>query len=238
LNKEIHDTIELLKTTGIRGCITGSSMLDADFDTWAETPDVDVFVFSAEQLVYAIDMLEFKYGFRPLSDGEEWKIERIRWKGIQKNASLQTVKMVGPQEVCVNLTWKYGKTTLADVLASFDMTIIMKGYDIRNGYTLDLTDVCGNKRVASPNPMREQDCDMYGVEMWVRQFSRVIKYWNRGFDTRPMAQFYIELINGVLEKGQLFNTEKSENVYREFVETYEPLRDKMVQWLKAKEEAM
>lgn len=238
MNKEIHDTIELLKTTGIRGCITGSSMLDADFDTWAETPDVDVFVFSAEQLVYAIDMLEFKYGFRPLSDGEEWKIERIRWKGIQKNASLQTVKMVGPQEVCVNLTWKYGKTTLADVLASFDMTIIMKGYDIRNGYTLDLTDVCGNKRVASPNPMREQDCDMYGVEMWVRQFSRVIKYWNRGFDTRPMAKFYIELINGVLEKGQLFNTEKSENVYREFVETYEPLRDKMVQWLKAKEEAM
>lgn len=235
MNKEIKDTIELLKHTGIRGCITGSSMLDEDFDTWEEAPDVDVFVFSAEQLVYAIDMLEFKYGFTPLNNGEQWKIDRIRWKGIQKNASLQTVKMVGPYDVIVNLTWKYGKTTLADVLASFDMTIIMKGFDIRNGYTLDLTDVCGSKRVASPNPMREQDCDMYGTEMWVRQFSRVIKYWNRGYDTRPMARFYVELINGVIEKGQLFSTDKSEQVYRDFVETYEPLRDKMVQWLEEKE---
>lgn len=235
MNKEIKDTIELLKTTGIRGCITGSSMLDEDFDTWEETPDVDVFVFSAEQLIYATAMLEFKYGFTPLNNGEQWKIDRIRWRGIQKNASLQTVKMVGPQDVVVNLTWKYGKTTLADVLASFDMTIIMKGFDIRNGYTLDLTDVCGNKRVANPNPMREQDVDMYGTEQWVRQFGRCIKYWNRGYDTRPMARFYIKLINGVIEKGQLFSSDKSEAVYKEFVETYEPLRDKMVQWLEEKE---
>jgi hypothetical protein len=235
VNKEIKETIELLKTTGIRGCITGSSMLDEDFDTWEETPDVDVFVFSAEQLQYAIDLLEFKYGFTPLNGGEQWKIDRIRWKGIQKNASLQTVKMVGPLDVIVNLTWKYGKTTLADVLASFDMTIIMKGFDIRNGYTLDLTDVCGDRKVASPNPMREQDVDMYGTEQWVRQFGRCIKYWNRGYDTRPMARFYIRLINGVIEKGQLFSTDKSEQVYKEFVETYEPLRDKMVQWLAEKE---
>lgn len=236
MNKEIKDTIELLKTTGIRGCITGSSMLDEDFELWDEVPDVDVFVFSAEQLVYAIDMLEFKYGFTPLNNGEQWKIDRIRWKGIQKNASLQTVKMVGPYDVVVNLTWKYGKTTLADVLASFDMTIIMKGIDIRGGYTLDLTKVNGSSRVATPNPMREQDCDMYGTEMWVRQFSRVIKYWNRGFDTRPMAEFYIKLIDGVIEKGQLFSTDKSEQVYREFVETYEPLKEKMVAWLDSKRE--
>ena len=84
--------------------------------------------------------------------------------------------------------------------------------------------------------MRKQDVDMYGTGMWVRQFDRVIKYWNRHIDTRPMARFYIKLINGVIDKGKLFNTDKSDAAYQEFITTYEPLRDKMVQWLKDKEE--
>ena len=91
-------------------------------------------------------------------------------------------------------------------------------------------------KIAVPNPLRDQDVDMYGTEMWVRQFDRVIKYWNRGFDTRPMAKFYIRLINGVIEKGQLFETAKSTAAYQEFITAYEPLRDKMVQWLNDKEE--
>ena len=90
--------------------------------------------------------------------------------------------------------------------------------------------------VAKPNPLRDQDVDMYGVEMWVRQFDRVIKYWNRGYDTRRMAKFYIKLINGVLDKGRLFNTTKSEESYKMFVGTYEPLKHKMEQWLADKED--
>jgi hypothetical protein len=40
----------------------------------------------------------------------------------------------------------------------------------------------------------------------------------------------------VLEKGQLFSSEKSEVSYNEFKEIYEPLRDKMVKWLEDKED--
>lgn len=246
LTEQIKDTIELLKGTGINGCITGSSMLDADFDMWESHPDVDVFVFAEPQLLDSVNLLMYKHGFEPATKGEAWKIDRIRNRGMKKNASLQTVKLKHG-DVVVNITWKYGKTTMASVLASFDMSIIMIGWDIRHGFGMDLrtrTDSImdpdgkwsDDPRVAVPNPLRDQDVDMYGTEMWVRQFDRVIKYWNRGYDTRKMARFYIELIERVISNGQLFASESATNAFQEFVDVYEPLRDKMVEWLKDKED--
>lgn len=249
ITKRIHETIELLKSTDINGCITGSSMIpDADFDYWDEKPDIDVFVYTEPQLQYAANLLMFKHGFENLSKGEAWKYNRIINRGSQKNAYLSTIKLV-KDDVVVNITYKKYKNNVFSVLSSFDMSIIMIGYDIRKHVMLDLR--CGwdgmvpedpdnrwshDTKVAMPNPLRDQDVDMYGAEMWVRQFDRAIKYWNRGFDTRPMARFYIKLITRVIDDGQLFNTDKSHENYQEFVTTYEPLKEKMVQWLKDKED--
>ncbi len=248
LTQEIKETIELLKELDIYGCITGSSMLDKDFDEWDEHPDIDVFVYYNNELLNAARMLIDCYGFEPATEGEAWKIDRIRKAIKQKDAVLQTVKL-RKGNVVVNLTFKYGKTNMLAVLSSFDMSIIMVGYDIETKSMLDLRESCKSmvpddpngkwptcKNIAVPNPLRKQDVDMYGTEMWVRQFDRVIKYWNRGFDTRPMARFYISLIEGVIRKGQLFDTTKSSAAYQEFVDTYEPLKNKMVQWLNDKED--
>lgn len=247
LTNQIHEVIGMLKATDINGCITGSSMLpDVDFDTWDNVPDVDVFVYNESQLLYATDLLMYKYGFEPITEGEVWKIKRVREFGFQTRAPLSTLKL-GLGDVVVNVTWKKGKTGMISVLESFDMTAIMIGYDIRHKFGIDMR--CRNIEVfddqgawpdhpwiAKPNPLRDQDVDMYGTEMWVRQFDRVIKYWKRGIDTRPMAKFYIELVDGVIKKGQLFQTDKSTQAYQEFITTYEPLREKMVSWLKDKED--
>ena len=244
LTEKIKETIDLLMETNINGCVTGSSMIpDVDFDLWESVPDIDVFVYTEAQLQYAANLLMFRFGFEPESDGEKWKLDRVQNFGIQKSAPLSTLKLE-KDGVTVNVTYKKSKTNLFAVLSSFDMSIIMVGMDIPTKIKLDLrkgwngmvmddpySKWSDNVRKAVPNPLRRQDADMYTVEMWVRQFDRVIKYWNRGFDTRPMAVFYIDLINEVIKKGQLFNTEKSERAYKEFITTYEPLRDKMVQWL-------
>lgn len=248
LTGDIKNVIDLIKTTDINGCITGSSMLDENFDMWDSVPDVDVFVYYEPQLQHAIDTLVMIHGFEPLSEGEAWKIERIKNRGMQKDKPLSTVKLK-KDDVIVNVTWKKSKNNVFSVLASFDMSIIMKGYDIPSHVMYDLRcrdslfvpeDPDGkwsnDPKVAVPNPLRKQDVDMYGAEMWVRQFDRVIKYWNRGFDTRPMARFYIELIDGVIRKGQLFTTDKSSAAFQEFINTYEPLKAKMVEWLNQKED--
>lgn len=248
LTRDIKDTIELLKQTDINGCITGSSMLDCDFDFWDSAPDIDVFVYTEPQLQYAANLLMFKYGFEPLSAGEDWKLQRVQNKGSNKNSYLSTIKLKR-DDVVVNITYKSYKNNIFSVLSSFDMTIIMIGYDIRKKVLLDLrvgwegmvkeddyNRWSKSTQIAKPNPLRDQDVDMYGAEMWVRQFDRCIKYWGRGFDTRPMARFYVDLIDGVIEKGQLFQTDKSEAAYQGFITTYEPLRDKMVEWLWSKED--
>ena len=244
----MNDTIALLKDLPINGCITGSSMIDGDYDNWESQPDIDLFVYTRPQLPYAANMLIQCYGFEPLNAGEKWKIDRLNNFEQRKKRPVDTLKVTS-NGVIVNISYKEGKENIFDVLASFDMSIIMVGYDIQMHVMLDLR--CGwaymvredednrwspSVNVAYPNPLRKQDVDMYGAQMWVRQFDRVIKYWNRGYDTRPMAKFYIKLIDGVIETGKLFSTEKGEAAFNAFVETYEPLKNKMQLWLSDKED--
>ena len=248
LTEKIRNTIELLKDTDINGCITGSSMIpDVDFDEWDSVPDIDLFVYTDMQLLYASCVLMFKHDFEPLNEGEKWKLERIKTKGMQDKAALTTLKLV-KDGVVVNITYKKYKNNIMSVLASFDMSCIMIGYDIPFGWGIDMRtrDVkvfedrkhrwSDDPNVSVPNPMRKQEADRYTTAMWVRQFDRVIKYWNRGVDTRPMARFYIDLINEVIETGSVFQSERDIAGYEEFVEMYAPLRDRMVQWLEDKED--
>lgn len=247
LTEKIKEAIELLKNEDINGCITGSSMLDANFDTWESVPDIDVFVYSDMQLLYVADMLMFKHGYELCGAGEEWKFDRVINRGFQQNASLTTMK-VCKDGVTINVTWKKNKNNIMSVLASFDMSCIMIGYDLKFKWGIDMRtkDIrifddrdhkwSDDVNISVPNPMREQDTDMYGTEMWIRQWDRVIKYWNRGIDTRPMAKFYIELIDKTIAKGQLFKSERSADAYQEFLNLYEPLREKMYDWYKDKED--
>lgn len=248
IKSKVKQTIEELKESNIFGCISGSCMIDGDFDAWTDTPDVDVFVYCPEQLVHACTYLEGK-GYKPANAGEEWKLDQIRHgrKGNKQKFIVQTHKLER-DGIIVNVTHKPGCEKLTDVLASFDMSIIMIGWDIEKGYGLDYRvnwgQAFGDKgakwsestQVAVPNPMRDQEFTIYKVSMWVRQFDRVIKYWERGFDTRPMARFYLDAINDIIEKGALFQNDRATQAYNEFVEEFGPVRDRIRTWLEDKED--
>ena len=252
LNEKIKEAVNEIKASDIVGCISGSCMTDADFESWSSVPDVDIFVYEKTQMIYAADLLMMKHGYKAAHKREEWKLDRMRRgydasrKGNQWKVSTLKLERDG---VVVNITWKPGCDKLTNVLSSFDMSIIMVGYDIEKKVGLDLR--CGWKGmvaddldgrwsdsplVAVPNPLRSQKFELYEVAMWVRQFDRVIKYWDRGFDTRPMARFYIKAITEIIEAGSLFDTEASLKAYNDFVSEYQPLKDKMVAWLEDKEE--
>ena len=247
LTMDINNAIAEIKETDIVGCISGSAMTGLDFDTWQQVPDVDIFVYYKSQLIYAVDLLQMKFGYEPAHKREAWKIERIR-KGLDKRGSTISTVKLKRGDVIVNVTWKKGCNKLTNVLASFDMSIIMIGYDIERKIGLDLRvgypgmvfQDDGHRwsdsiKKAVPNPLRSQKFEMYAVAMWVRQFDRVIKYWDRGFDTRPMAEFYIKAITEVINGGSLFETEASQEAYDSFVAEFAPVKEKMVMWLESKE---
>lgn len=244
----IKNWIKILQSSNINGCITGSCMLDADFDCWDETPDVDLFVYSDREMIWVLAELTKTYGLKFGVDDSvrselqekqkfKWLLEDKKNKSKFTGGTLATIKLHDPSNgTIINVSHKANCKTVADVINSFDMTIIMKGYDIRGEFTYDMTTQWSDAKTAIPNKLRKTDTDLLGTAYWVRQFDRVIKYYNRGYDTRPMAQFYLDEIDAVLERGNIWTSEGSEQFFNQFAEEFKETRDRISKWLKSKED--
>ena len=234
LKEKISRTIEVLKTLPINGCITGSCLLPVfEPDEWGSTPDVDVFVYGETELVRAVTIAQYALDMTPgtgsqrSKEQEEWKLNRLFENGVNYKIGITTYKFFC-DGVVINFTFKQMKNhgrwvpiiSAPEVLRSFDMSILMQGYDIKQHVFYDMRgeDVF----VARPNPLRNQDCVMWTVQKWIRQFDRVVKYYGRGYDTRPMAEFYLKMIDQCIEVGCLFDSSESnelfESMSKEFLE--------------------
>ncbi|WP_322154377.1 hypothetical protein [Paratractidigestivibacter sp.] len=244
---QIRYWINELKREDINGYITGSCLLDDNFDEWTEKPDIDVFVPTDRELIKLVSMLQYKHGFKlgaldtELSRMQEekkmeWVMQGKRNKNGFTSTSLSTIKL-NKGDVIINISNKYGQRCLAAVLCDFDMSIIMRGWDIKAGCGLDLRKQwTENERVAVPNPMRVVNDDMIQVAYFVRQFDRVIKYWNRGYDTRAVAKHDLQLIDNVLKKGNIWSSAASQEFYDKFANEFIETRERIAQWLKEKED--
>jgi len=242
LTERIRSAIEEIKTTSINGCVTGSCMLDADFDTWDTPPDVDVFTYGELYMVDAVCQLRalgYEWGKDEERRSAEQEATKYEWllqgKRNKSESLLQTLKL-HRDGVCVNVSCRKYQRTVSDVIANFDMTIIMKGYDIRLGALVDYTGCYSDPHVAILNPLRKQDTDMWTIAKWVRQYDRVIKYWNRGFDTRPACRSYVEMIDEFLERGALWTSPQATEAYESFAAEFKEHKERMLLWLKDKED--
>lgn len=249
LTEHINKTIEeIKKNKDINGYITGSCLLPCDFDTWTQAPDIDIFVPNDREMVHAVDVLRYKYGFKLGEEDHNMKPEReakkLQWlmqgkqnkKGLTSTA-LSTVKLHNEDGVIVNISNKYGQRCLAAVLTDFDMSIIMKGWDIQAGVGLDLTTQWSdNPMVAIPNPLRVVTDDMVKTAYFVRQFDRVIKYWDRGFDTRAVAKHDLKLIEQTMNVGNIWSSEASQEFFDKFAAEFKETKKRIEDWLKDKED--
>lgn len=244
LDGKIRWAIKVLQQQDINGCITGSTLLECDFNLWDKAPDIDIFVYTEQELIHAISILEHKLGMKPgkgteqSNRQEEWKLSRLRkYGGTTKKFNLTTASLyanIGDDTIVVNVTNKKNCENMLQVLGSFDMSIIMRGYDIKNHFWLDIRTEPVN--VAQPNLLRSHDAELWTVSKWIRQWDRVIKYYNRGFDTRPMAEFYLELIDKALEGGELFTTEKGKETYEQFAAEFLQVKSVIEEWLEEHKE--
>lgn len=240
--EKIASAIDLVKTLPIDGCITGSCLLPGfDPDGWGTVPDIDVFVFGEDELVSATEIARYALRMEPGSgtprsnQQEEWKLARLKQAGLNRKLGITTYKFFH-DGVILNFTFKQRKfhgrwVPILDtpgVLQSFDMSIVMQGYDIKHHVWYDLR--VGDPKVAIPNPLRDHDCVMWTVAKWVRQFDRVVKYYNRGFDTRPMAKFYLDMIDECINAGCLFDSEESQEAFESFSQEFIEKRATIADW--------
>lgn len=238
---------QVVMSMPINGCITGSSFLEGfDAEAWDSTPDIDIFVYSESDLIRAVNLAQYALMMEPGSgtprskDQETWKLNRLYEAGLNRKMGITTYKFFC-DGVILNFTHKQTKidgrwvplTNCPSVLMSFDMSIVMMGYDIQSHVFFDLRPDNVPHNVAVPNPLRKQDCVMWTVSKWVRQFDRVIKYYNRGFDTRPMAHFYLAMIDECIEAGSLFDSDQAQGMFEEYSKEFLEKRAEIADWLEA-----
>lgn len=242
LKEKMDVLVDAVKASPINGCITGSYWLPGfDPESWGSKPDVDVFVFGDYELVRAVCYAQYVLQMRPgkgsprSAKQEEWKLDRLFTSGLNRKIGITTYTFE-QDGVALNITFKQQKvagcwkplTSVPDVLQSFDMSIVMQGYDIQKQVFFDMRS--GDPMVAVPNPLREHDCVMWTVAKWVRQFDRVAKYYNRGFDTRPMAEFYLRMIDECIAAGCLFDSEESQTAFDSFSSEFLEKRAAIQEW--------
>lgn len=247
---KIKRAVSLVKTLPIKGCITGSVWLpNFDPDGWGSKPDVDVFVYSEDELVKAINIAEYGLKMKPgkgtdrSEKQERWKIDRLYESGLNNKIGITTYTFYC-DGIMLNFTFKQKRvqnrlvplTTAPDVLMSFDMSMVMQGYDIQSHAMFDLRPDNVPNTVAIPNPLRKQDCMVWTVSKWVRQFDRVVKYYERGYDTRPMAEFYIKMIDECMDAGSLFDSDNSIQVFESYASEFVEKRALIADWLEEHKE--
>lgn len=203
MKEHIDYVIEYLKKQPIKGCITGSCLLG-----YFENQDVDLFVYDEKSFTKILFNLYYNNNFLILDPLEKWKLDQYLNKEHGKAPfGITTIKFVYNTCIPVNVIFKKGCINAFSVLASFDIDIICKAYDIETRQYLDLSENLPNKQAT----WNKWNTNFYDPELWqisriLRQLERVIKYHKRGYNTDAVCIKYIELIDEVQKFQNIFNS--------------------------------
>ena len=207
MKQQVNTVINYLKEQPyMKGCITGSCMLDKYY----EGMDIDLFVYDEKSFTNILWNLYYNKEYVILENLEGWKFDQFVTKvtGGQASWGVTTIKFLYNTCVPVNIILKRNCKNIFDVLASFDMDIICKGYDIKTKQTLDLLGDSVATKIASFNKWNNNfyDPELWQVSRILRQLDRCIKYHKRGFNTDAVVLKYIELIDSIQEYQNIFNS--------------------------------
>jgi hypothetical protein len=206
METQMNNAIAFLKEQDVNGCITGSCMLK-----YFDGADVDIFTYDEAAFTKLLFTLYHNKMFLLIDPIEKWKFEdwvSNPYKGSLKKLGLITIKFKYNMAIDVNIIFKEKNNSIFDVLSTFDLDIIAIGYDLKSKKTLNLSEGKGN--IATWNKWNKAfyNNNIWAVSRLMRQFERVVKYHNRGYNTDEVALKYKEILNSMLEYENIFNSQK------------------------------
>ena len=208
MEQQFNNAIDWIKTQNINGCITGSCMLGY---LEGQKQDIDVFTYDESAFTKLIYSMYHNPMFLLLDPMEKWKFKdwtENPFKGSIKKLGLVSIKFKYNTCIDVNVIFKEHRKSIFDVLCSFDMDIIAKGYDLKTKKILDLSE--NRPGIATWNKWNNQfyNANIWSINNLLRQFQRVIKYHNRGFNTDEVTLKYKEILLEMMEYENIFNSTK------------------------------
>lgn len=227
MKEHIDSAIEILKDQKINGCITGSVMLD-----YFEGADVDVFCYDESSFRKLLFFMHYNSLFTILDPLEKHKFEEYidNSKSSLESIGLITVKFKYNLLVDVNVVFKKFHKNIFDVLSNFDLELIAIGYDIKTGKTLSLRETSGMTGTWNRWNTSFYKSDYWSCKRLLRQFERVIKYTNRGYDLSSVTDKYISLVEEILSKENYYKTDKGTRFYNDTMEQFEIVLKILQSW--------
>lgn len=229
MKEQINNAIDWVKEQPIKGCITGSCLLD-----YFEGQDIDIFVYDEKSFNKILFAMHHNNMFTQLDKLEKWKFDQY----INRNNStfykfgMITIKFNYNTCVEINVILKKKCEDIFAVLSSFDLDIICKGFDIQTKKYLDLSEGLPDKTAT----WNKWNTAYYSNEIWaisriLRQLTRCLKYHHRGYNTDAIVLKYIELIETLQEYESIFNSEIFNDKLKVTQENTKVVKQLCVKWL-------
>lgn len=219
MKQHIDNAINLIKEQDIDGCITGSCLLD-----YFEGQDIDVFTYTKSSFTELLFFMKYNPMFQILDPLEQHKFNDYikNDKSSLDSIGLVTIKFKYNLLVDVNVIFKKFNKTVFDVVSNFDLDIITTAYDIKTKQTISLRQSTGMEGTWNRhNPVFYKKDDFWSVKRLLRQFERVVKYTDRGFDLSSVTDKYISIVEETIKVDNYYKTEKGTKYYNDTMEQFE-----------------
>lgn len=218
MKEHINNVIEILKQQDVNGCITGSCLLD-----YFEGQDIDLFVYDKSSFNKLLFFMHYNPMFTILDPLEQHKFDEYinNDKSSLDSLGLVTIKFKYNLLVDVNVIYKKFHKNCFDVIANFDLDIIATGFDIKTKQLLSLRETTGMKGTWNKWNSYFYTKDFWSVKRLLRQFERVVKYSNRGYDLTEVTDKYISIVDDIIKMENFYKSEKGTKYFTDTIEQFE-----------------
>lgn len=218
MKEQIDSAIEILKKQEINGCITGSCLLD-----YFEGQDIDLFTYDKASFTKLLYFMYYNPMFNILDPLEKHKFEEFTNEDKSSLDSLGLITIKFKYNLCVdvNVIFKKFNKTCFDVVSNFDLDIITTAYDIKTGKTISLRESTGKVGTWNKWNGTFYKCNFWGTKRLLRQFERVVKYTQRGYDLTSVTDKYIEIIEEIIFTDNFYKSDKGTKYFNDTIEQFE-----------------
>ena len=218
MKEQIDSAIDILKKQEINGCITGSCLLD-----YFEGQDIDLFTYDKASFTKLLYFMYYNPMFNILDPLEKHKFEEFTNEDKSSLDSLGLITIKFKYNLCVdvNVIFKKFNKTCFDVVSNFDLDIITTAYDIKTGKTISLRESTGNVGTWNKWNSTFYKCNFWGTKRLLRQFERVVKYTQRGYDLTSVTDKYIEIIEEIILTDNFYKSDKGTKYFDDTIEQFE-----------------
>ncbi len=232
MKTQFENALSLIKEQkNINACLAGSCMLGYQ-EGWNQ--DIDIFCYDEQSFIALLYFMHYNPIFQILDKLEQHKFEDYTRNNKSSLQSLNLITIKFNYNLCIpiNIVYKKFQKNIFDVISAFDCDLIAQGYCLQTKQTLSLRssidlNVTWNKWNTS-----FYKSDFWSIKRLLRQFERTVKYTDRGYDLSSVTDKYIQIVEDVIKKENVYKSEKGVKYHTDTIEQFETVLKILNVWKK------